>query len=562
MAGWDIAAIRDRARQLAAAGNEAAARQLYREATRQAPHNGALFNSAGNFLFGIGDYQGALIYFDQALKLAPKDMEALLNRSLSLSRLDRSGDALAALIDREKELRTHVRYWAVRASIEREAGLSAAASASYDTCLALDADHQRARYGRARIALERGETDAARRFEQLLSGQQSDAHAWLGYAQVLDRDGQSDRALEIGLALNQQAPGWIDALQFVAELHWARGNTENFSDPYALAARERPDDKALILAWCEALAGVDRHAEAAVIAGDAANRLADAQDLRLAEAAYAGVAGDDDRADRIFADLQVHNPHRWLHEARHRLRQKAPDQADRLLSQVLDQQPNSVPAWALRDLAWRLMDDPRSAWLHGQDGLVQLRSAAMPDQALADIVDLLHRLHDGGSVPLGQSIRAGTQTRGALFDRIEPDIALLRQHIERMLQAYRTALPPLDSAHPLLRHRDRDWTITGSWSIRARRAGHHNEHIHQQGVISSAFYLVLPTIGVDEAGDLPGALELGRSPRDLRLGLPPLRVIDPVVGHCALFPSTLYHGTRPFMHGERMTIAFDIALKR
>lgn len=562
MAVLDIGALRNRARQLTAAGHDIAARQLYRDALGQSPRNGALFNSAGNFLFSLDDHQGALAYFEEAVRLAPLDMEALLNRALALSRLDRSGEALAGLMEGEAAFRTYARYWAVRASIEREAGLIVDASVSYDRCLLLDPGHQRARHGRARISLERGEVDAVNQFERLLSSQQGDAHAWLGYAQALDRDGQSDRALEIGLALNQQAPGWTDALQFVAELHWARGDTDGFSRPYALAARQRPDDKALILAWCEALAGVDRHAEAAVIAGDGANRLSDAQDLRLAEAVYAGSAGDDEHADRIFASLAIQDTQRCLHEARHRLRLRAPDHADRLLSQVLDQQPDSIPAWALRDLAWRLMDDPRSVWLHGQDGLVQLRSADMPDEAMTHIVDLLHQLHDQGSTPLGQSIRAGTQTRGALFDRIEPDIALLSQHVERMLQTYRVALPPPDPTHPLLRHRDRDWTVTGSWSIRAQRAGHHNEHIHQQGVISSAFYLVLPRIGVNEACDLPGALELGRSPRDLRLNLPPLRVIEPVVGHCALFPSTLYHGTRPFSQGERMTIAFDVALKR
>ncbi|WP_298399960.1 putative 2OG-Fe(II) oxygenase [Sphingobium sp.] len=562
MAQWDIPAIRDRARQLAADGNEASARQLYRDATRQDPRNAALFNSAGNFLFSLGDHIGALAYFDQALWLAPRDMESLLNRALTLSRLDRSHDALVGLVEQETALRTHARYWAVRASIEREAGLNGAASLSYDKCLAIDPAHQRARNGRTRIALERGEAGTVQRFEQILTSQQGDAYTWLGYAQALDRDGQSDRALEIGLALNRQAPGWIDALQFVAELYWARGDTESFSRPYAEAAHQCPDDKGLILAWCEALAGVDRHAEAANIAGDAATRLKDAQDLRLAEAVYAGVAGDDDRADRLFAHLLPQDASRWLHEARHRLRQNAPDHADRLLTQVLTQQPDSVPAWALRDIAWRLMDDPRSIWLHGQEGLVQFRSTDLPDHAIAQIVDLLHRLHDEGSNPLGQSIRAGTQTRGALFDRIEPHIALLREHVERALQDYRAALPPLDPGHPLLRHRDSNWTVSGSWSIRAQCGGYHNEHIHQQGVISSAFYLMLPPIIGDDVIDMPGALELGRSPRDLRLDLPPLQVVEPIVGHCALFPSTLYHGTRPFAQGERIVVAFDVALQR
>jgi hypothetical protein len=57
-----------------------------------------------------------------------------------------------------------------------------------------------------------------------------------------------------------------------------------------------------------------------------------------------------------------------------------------------------------------------------------------------------------------------------------------------------------------------------------------------------------------------GWLELGRPPPDLRLDLPPLYAIEPNPRQCALFPSTLYHGTRRFTAGRRMTVAIDIHL--
>jgi hypothetical protein len=41
------------------------------------------------------------------------------------------------------------------------------------------------------------------------------------------------------------------------------------------------------------------------------------------------------------------------------------------------------------------------------------------------------------------------------------------------------------------------------------------------------------------------------------LDLEPLEAIKPEPGYLALFPSTLYHGTRPFGDAERMTVAFD-----
>ena len=41
--------------------------------------------------------------------------------------------------------------------------------------------------------------------------------------------------------------------------------------------------------------------------------------------------------------------------------------------------------------------------------------------------------------------------------------------------------------------------------------------------------------------------------------LPPFRTVEPKPGRLALFPSYMWHGTRPFGEGERLTVAFDVA---
>ena len=58
--------------------------------------------------------------------------------------------------------------------------------------------------------------------------------------------------------------------------------------------------------------------------------------------------------------------------------------------------------------------------------------------------------------------------------------------------------------------------------------------------------------------DHSGWLTLGES-RDILPGLEPVRLVEPKQGRLVLFPSTMWHGTRPFSAGERMTVAFDIA---
>jgi hypothetical protein len=52
-------------------------------------------------------------------------------------------------------------------------------------------------------------------------------------------------------------------------------------------------------------------------------------------------------------------------------------------------------------------------------------------------------------------------------------------------------------------------------------------------------------------------LEIGRPPGDLAIKLEPIASFTPLPGHLVLFPSFLYHGTRPFGSGERLSVAFD-----
>jgi hypothetical protein len=154
--------------------------------------------------------------------------------------------------------------------------------------------------------------------------------------------------------------------------------------------------------------------------------------------------------------------------------------------------------------------------------------------------------------PIGQSLRGGTQTRGRLFARDEAEIGLLRDAVVRAVEAYWAALPKLDPAHPLLRHRARQPRIEGSWSVRLTDGGFHVAHFHPQGILSSACYLVVP-----EAEAMAGWLEIGGLPHNLDAPLEPLVRIQPKAGRMALFPSYLYHGTRPFPKGERLSAAFD-----
>lgn len=545
------AALREAALAAERAGRCDEAAILFDRALAAAPDDPALSNSGGSFHARNGRHERALALFDRALAIDPRHIEAAINRAIALGALGRTEQARVGLLHLESQAAGSARYWSVRAAAERADGVLVDAASSYDRCLALAPDRARALHGRARVALERDEPDAEDRFVASLTQTPDDLEAWLGRAQAALSAGRTQSALEIVTALAKIAPGWTAALELLAQLRWEAGDPD-YCAHYALVPPGQRDH-ALILSWAARLAAGGNPGAAADILAACGS---DAPDLLLAEAVYAGEAGDDLRAARLFASLPSDLSERPVQEARHLLRMRDADAAEACLARAIAADPVDVRAWALRDIAWRLTGDRRHGWLHGQPGLWQTIELDLDEAALATTRAYLNALHDHSARPIGQSVREGTQTRGGLFDRHDRGWAELRSEIGEALSSYRAGLPPADPTHPLLRDRDAPWRIVGSWSVRFDAAGWHTEHIHAAGRISSAAYLQTPPL--DPTDPHAGALELGRSPPDLRLDLPPLTTIIPAAGRIALFPSTLYHGTRRFTAGRRLSVAFDV----
>jgi tetratricopeptide (TPR) repeat protein len=220
---------------------------------------------------------------------------------------------------------------------------------------------------------------------------------------------------------------------------------------------------------------------------------------------------------------------------------------------------HSHELWAYAATAWRMAQDARSEWLEADESLVQVIDLSLELPPLDELAATLRALHLARGEYLDQSVRGGTQTDGPLFSRVDPVIRHLRQAVARAVTAYVAQLPPVDPDHPLLRHRrDRTVRFSGSWSVRLRSGGHHSNHVHPQGWISSALYVALPERTSGEADDA-GWLTLGEPDEKLRLDLGPRRKIEPMPGQLVLFPSWMWHGTRSFAKGERLTVAFDVA---
>lgn len=203
--------------------------------------------------------------------------------------------------------------------------------------------------------------------------------------------------------------------------------------------------------------------------------------------------------------------------------------------------------------------DPRWDWLEGDPRLIGEYDISPAIGPLGQLADVLRGLHTARGQPLDQSVRGGTQTDGNLLTRAEPEIRQLRAALLEAVRAHVAQLPPPDPHHPTLPARRDDLQVAGAWSVRLTGQGFHIDHVHWQGWFSSAFYVVVPE--PDPVEPESGWLVFGEC-RDLLPDLAAFRTVQPKPGKLALFPSTLWHGTRRFGSGERMTVAYDIARPR
>ena len=534
-------------------GDPDAAASAFARALKLSPRDPQINNNYAILLDEIGRTDEALVHYERALAADANFGSARYNRGLLLQRLGRTEEAVAdfdAVIERDPQ---SFRVHSARGSALRELARFSESAAAYDRALALAPGHLKALEGRARVSLEAGEPDASAHMRRALAVKPDNPDLIIGLAEALEAEGDSQTLPYLAEAIAAR-PDWVEGQQRLAEMRFETQDPGHFARGYHEALRRAPRNRDLHISHWRALALAGCYDEA--LQAIRASGLPEDRDVRLMRAIFTGEAGDAAKSRDLLASLGDEVDVRMA-RARAALRSLRGAEAARLFESVIAEQPGNIAAWAHLGLAWRLTGDPRHEWLCEQPNLFQPIDLEIEPAALEQLTDVLRGLHKTRAHPIGQSLRGGTQTRGRLFWRSEPQIVALFNAIQVAIEQYRNALPPRDDAHPLLRHRDVRLHIAGSWSVRLFQSGFHVSHIHPQGVVSSACYIALPD-SMGGSGGTDGWLELGAPPAELGLGLPALAVIKPLPGRLALFPSYLYHGTRPFNTGERLTVAFDV----
>jgi tetratricopeptide (TPR) repeat protein len=452
---------------------------------------------------------------------------------------------------------TDYRLWHIHGLIVRGLDRQAEALKSLERAVELAPDAANPAHALARTLYEAGlpSVDAYARAVRLAPGT---PELLLGLTAALIAERRIDDAIA-GLARSVSlSPQWTAGHAQLSKVRWMQGEREGFTRSFDEALARLPLNLELRREQIIELVHAEHWDDAlrAIAAGRKA--LGDNSVFDANEAAIYSEVGEAARADALFertaaaADVTVQ-----IRRVRHYLRTERPREASQAIDPWL-QGESAFLFWPYASIAWRMTGDPRWEWLEGDERIVGVYDIADRLPPLDELAATLRHLHTVRSEPLEQSVRGGTQTDGNLFHRIDPIIAHVREAIRATVAEHIAQLPPRDERHPLLApRRDAPIRFSGAWSVRLSGGGYHANHVHPAGWISSALYIVLPPeIGQGEAG----LLTLGEPQAQLKLDLPPTKLIGPKPGRLALFPSWMWHGTRPFGAGERMTIAFDVAM--
>jgi tetratricopeptide (TPR) repeat protein len=489
----------------------------------------------------------------------PVDIQRCLTLAEVGMSCGREADVLALIEPVAQQNKLAASLWQWIGLLHRSIDQHDRALASFDHAAALQPTNPLIQHSLARTTLEAG-LPATEAFDRALFFAPTDAAVLLGRAASLFADGDYALALTGLDSVLVNNPNWLAGHQAAARLRWMMGEQADFLRSLDIALQARPRDPAL---WGAVLAlrmQAGQYATVVEQVAHARSAIGDVNSFIAESAASKSELGLIAEADADYAQLDQDDDDglTCVQRVRHFLRAGRPDMVLDCAERHING-PAASQIWPYLGTAWRLLDDARWAWLEGDPALIATYDIGLPLSSLDDLADTLRSIHNLVHQPLDQTVRGGTQTDGNLFQRLDPSIQRLRSAVLEVVRGYLDKLNPREIGHPTLSHsRKEPIHFQGAWSVRLAAAGFHACHTHPAGWISSAFYVSLPR-ATSQGGENDGWLELGAPPQELGTGLGPLRSIQPKTGHLVLFPSTMWHRTRPFADGERMTVAFDVA---
>ena len=448
--------------------------------------------------------------------------------------------------------------WQALALACRAAQDSGAAHRAFGRAAKLNPTDRMIAHGLAQTALEAG-FPASALFATARRLSPRDPQIIIGEASARLDEGDGVRARgDLARALTDN-PGWIDGHIAYARLTAFSAPQDPADATLVAAIAAYPQDWTLRAQAIRIALEARGYGRAATLVDQARATFGDVPELQRIEAICLSETGEAADAQRIFDRLPPPpGAATLIAPIRNLVRLGRYDAAMRL-AETRFAPPEERVLWPYRALLWRRADDPRWAWLEGDERLIQSYDLGGSHDDWAALQARLDTIHGRSGEHLDQSVRGGSQTDGDLFARAEPEIRLLRARVVEAVHDYIGQLRAPVAGHPTLIERREPLRIAGSWSVRLQPQGFHVDHTHVDGWLSSACYIALPPAPAADGDACAGWLTFGEV-RDLMPDLPAFRTIEPAIGRLMLFPSLTWHGTRRFTAGERLTVAFDVAM--
>lgn len=482
------------------------------------------------------------------------DVRAMLEAGAAALQSGAQAEALAPVRQMVQRDPGNARLWQLLGLLNRDLQDLAASLEAFKKAAKLLPDDAMIANGLACVTFEAG-LPAAELFERAIELDPADRSLWLRLAAAWMQEGQVHAVLA-GLEEELAGdPGWIEGHKTLAKLRWEADDREGFTRGFERAVSAMPRNQALWLAYVEAVAHDNLHDRALEVIERGKAALGPLAELEAAEAVARTELGQFDAAAPLFARVaHLGDLSTLVAYLRFLIRLGRIAEAAAVAESNVEQAGPWM--WPYLSICWRLLGDQRWQWLEGDPELIGVYDigGTLPD--LNKLAERLRALHWANVEPVDQSLRGGTQTQGDLLSRLEPEIRALRQAIVAAVEQHVAQLPPPRPQHPTLIEQRSPILFAGSWSVRLTGGGRHIDHLHPAGWLSSALYIALPSEAERGSGEA-GWLALGQA-GDLVPDLPPIRVVEPRPGRLVLFPSTMWHGTRPFGAGERLTVAFDV----
>jgi Tfp pilus assembly protein PilF len=560
-------------------GNPAGALDIARGLVAECPESPDARQLMAICLDGCGDTASAETQFQAALELAPGHAAILANfsafqvkRGLAALQAGQTTLALALLDDAVSLHPRSATAWHALGNAHRAQGDPESAASAFRKAIEFQPASATSWLNLGACLRMSGQLDEAMAcLDRAAASGQAGPEIGDARAGLLLDQGRVQAAIEQARAVVRKFPEFAPGHRTLADLQFEYGQAEDGGvEPMAefrSAVDAHPANGGLGIAFVACLLAARRGEEALAriraMAGRGSTTL-----LTALEADALAQLGEDAAATRCYE--QAHQQWRssdpdFLNAyARHLLRTRDWGKAARLAEEATRVDPGNQQSWAYLATAWRLAEDPREFWLCDYERLIALVDVPTPapfadrEGFLAALQSTLEPLHQANHEPAQQSLRGGSQTSGRLFGRRDAVIEATRTALLSAIETHLASLP-VDERHPFLARKAASVRFTGSWSVRLWSSGSHVNHIHQEGWMSSAFYVSLPpSVRAASAGDA-GWIQFGQPPVELGLGLEARRKLRPEPGKLALFPSYLWHGTVPFVDSApRLTIAFDM----